>query len=83
MAVGVIGLGYVGLPLAVEFAEAGQPVIAVDIDDAKVAAIRAGQSYVEDIPSERLRAVLDQSTPTPTSHRWLAPTRCSSACRRR
>jgi UDP-N-acetyl-D-glucosamine dehydrogenase len=60
MAVGVIGLGYVGLPLAVEFAEAGQPVIAVDIDDAKVAAIRAGESYVEDIPSERLRAVLDQ-----------------------
>jgi UDP-N-acetyl-D-glucosamine dehydrogenase len=60
MAVGVIGLGYVGLPLAVEFAEAGQPVIAVDIDDAKVAAIRAGESYVEDIASERLRAVHDR-----------------------
>jgi UDP-N-acetyl-D-glucosamine dehydrogenase len=60
MAVGVIGLGYVGLPLAVEFAEAGQPVIAVDIDDAKVAAVRAGESYVGDIPSERLRAVLDR-----------------------
>jgi UDP-N-acetyl-D-glucosamine dehydrogenase len=60
MAVGVVGLGYVGLPLAVEFAEAGQPVIAVDIDDAKVAAIRAGESYVEDIPSERLRSVLER-----------------------
>jgi UDP-N-acetyl-D-glucosamine dehydrogenase len=60
MSVGVIGLGYVGLPLAVEFAEAGQPVIAVDIDDAKVAAIRAGESYVEDIPSERLRAALER-----------------------
>jgi len=60
MAVGVIGLGYVGLPLAVEFAEAGQPVIAVDIDDAKVAAIRAGQSYIEDIPSERLQAALER-----------------------
>src|ERR1700741_954952 len=59
MAVGVIGLGYVGLPLAGEFAEAGQPVIAVDIDDAKVASIRAGESYVEDIPSARLQAVLD------------------------
>jgi UDP-N-acetyl-D-glucosamine dehydrogenase len=60
MAVGVIGLGYVGLPLAVEFAEAGQPVIAVDIDDAKVAAIRAGESYIEDISSERLQAALER-----------------------
>jgi UDP-N-acetyl-D-glucosamine dehydrogenase len=60
MSIGVIGLGYVGLPLAVAFAEAGQPVIAVDIDDAKVASIRAGQSYVEDITSERLAAVRDQ-----------------------
>jgi UDP-N-acetyl-D-glucosamine dehydrogenase len=59
MAVGIIGLGYVGLPLAVGFAEAGQPVIAVDIDDAKVATIRSGESYVEDIASDRLRAVLD------------------------
>jgi UDP-N-acetyl-D-glucosamine dehydrogenase len=62
MAVGIIGLGYVGLPLAVGFAEAGQPVIAVDIDDAKVAAIRAGESYVEDIASERLRASADHIT---------------------
>ena len=60
MSIGVIGLGYVGLPLAVEFAEAGEQVIAVDVDDAKVAAIRAGQSYVEDIASERLAAVLDR-----------------------
>ena len=60
MSIGVIGLGYVGLPLAVEFAEAGLHVVAVDVDDAKVASIRAGQSYIEDIPSERLAAVLDQ-----------------------
>ncbi|MFZ0090735.1 MAG: nucleotide sugar dehydrogenase [Solirubrobacteraceae bacterium] len=57
MVIGVIGLGYVGLPLAVQFAEAGEDVIAVDIDDHKVAAITAGESYVQDIPSERLRAV--------------------------
>ncbi len=62
MAVGIIGLGYVGLPLAVGFAEAGQPVIAVDIDDAKVAAIQAGKSYVEDIASDRLQAVADHIT---------------------
>ncbi len=57
MSVGVIGLGYVGLPLAVAFAEAGESVIAVDIDSAKVSAIAAGQSYIEDVPSERLAAV--------------------------
>src|SRR5690242_17755944 len=62
MSVGIIGLGYVGLPLAVGFAEAGQHVVAVDVDDAKIAAIRSGQSYVEDITSERLAAVLDLIT---------------------
>ncbi|MGH2931031.1 MAG: nucleotide sugar dehydrogenase, partial [Solirubrobacteraceae bacterium] len=56
----MIGLGYVGLPLAVAFAEAGVDVIAVDVDERKVAAITAGDSYVEDIPSERLRAVADR-----------------------
>ena len=58
MSIGVIGLGYVGLPLVVEFAEAGEEVIAVDSDELKVAAVRAGDSYVEDISSERLRSVL-------------------------
>jgi UDP-N-acetyl-D-glucosamine dehydrogenase len=58
MSVGIIGLGYVGLPLAVAFAEAGQHVVAVDLDEAKIAAIKAGESYIEDIPSDRLRAVL-------------------------
>ncbi len=58
MSVGVIGLGYVGLPLVVAFAEAGEPVVAVDVDEGKVAAVRSGRSYVEDIPSERLQAVL-------------------------
>src|SRR5258706_10992737 len=59
MSVGVVGLGYVGLPLAVAFAEAGERVVAVDVDPRKVAAIRSGESYVEDIPSDRLRAALD------------------------
>jgi len=57
MAVGVIGLGYVGLPLVVAFAEAGEQVIAVDLDERKVAAITAGESYIEDIESEKLAAV--------------------------
>jgi UDP-N-acetyl-D-glucosamine dehydrogenase len=59
MSVGVIGLGYVGLPLVVAFAEAGEHVIAVDVDERKVAAVTAGESYIEDIPSERLAAVTE------------------------
>jgi UDP-N-acetyl-D-glucosamine dehydrogenase len=55
--VGVIGLGYVGLPLAVAFADAGCEVIALDIDPRRVQAIAAGDSYIEDVPSEQLRAV--------------------------
>jgi UDP-N-acetyl-D-glucosamine dehydrogenase len=62
MSIGVIGLGYVGLPLVVAFAEAGEDVLGVDIDERKVDAIRAGDSYVEDIPSDRLRGVLDKVT---------------------
>jgi UDP-N-acetyl-D-glucosamine dehydrogenase len=60
MTVGVIGLGYVGLPLAVAFAEAGERVVAVDVDVQKVTAVRAGESYIEDVSSERLRGVLDR-----------------------
>jgi UDP-N-acetyl-D-glucosamine dehydrogenase len=60
MSVGVIGLGYVGLPLAVAFAEAGDEVVAVDVDERKIAQLAAGESYIEDVPSERLRAALDR-----------------------
>jgi UDP-N-acetyl-D-glucosamine dehydrogenase len=61
--IGVIGLGYVGLPLAVAFAEAGHEVIGLDLDPAKVEALNGGRSYIEDVPDsalaplgERLRA---------------------------
>jgi UDP-N-acetyl-D-glucosamine dehydrogenase len=47
---GVIGLGYVGLPLAVEFANAGYHVVGLDIDQRKVDAIAAGTSYIPDVP---------------------------------
>ena len=52
--VGLIGLGYVGLPLAVAFAESGATVIGVDLDARRVAAVRAGESFIEDVPAERL-----------------------------
>jgi UDP-N-acetyl-D-glucosamine dehydrogenase len=57
MSIGIVGLGYVGLPLAVAFAEAGEDVIGVDIDAARVAGLRDGVSHIEDIPSSRLQAV--------------------------
>jgi UDP-N-acetyl-D-glucosamine dehydrogenase len=53
--VGVIGLGYVGLPLAVAFAREGCDVVGVDLDARKVQAIGAAESYIEDVPSEVLR----------------------------
>src|SRR5438552_5990542 len=52
--VGLIGLGYVGLPLAVAFAESGATVIGVDLDARRVTAVRAGESFIEDVPAERL-----------------------------
>lgn len=53
--VGIIGLGYVGLPLAATFAEGGFSVIGFDIDPSKVEDLRAGRSYIHHIPAERLR----------------------------
>jgi UDP-N-acetyl-D-glucosamine dehydrogenase len=49
--VGVIGLGYVGLPLAVEFAKAGFQVTGIDVQEEKVKQIGAGISYIQDVPS--------------------------------
>jgi UDP-N-acetyl-D-glucosamine dehydrogenase len=60
MSIGIVGLGYVGLPLAMEFAEAGYDVVGIDVDASKVAALRAGRSHVEDIPHERVQAALER-----------------------
>jgi UDP-N-acetyl-D-glucosamine dehydrogenase len=57
MKVGIIGLGYVGLPLAVAFCEAGHEAIGLDTDPRKIAALAAGESYIEDVASERLQAI--------------------------
>ncbi len=54
--VGVVGLGYVGLPLAVAFAEAGEQVVGVDISPSRIADLRAGRSYIEDVPHEAIVA---------------------------
>jgi UDP-N-acetyl-D-glucosamine dehydrogenase len=55
-AVGIVGLGYVGLPLALAFAKAGRRVIGFDIDPAKPAAIHSGTSYIRTIPSADVAA---------------------------
>jgi UDP-N-acetyl-D-glucosamine dehydrogenase len=62
--VGIIGLGYVGLPLAVGFAEAGHDVIGVDTDQRKLTALAAGGSYIEDVASERVVAVGERLRPS-------------------
>src|SRR4051794_28612652 len=56
--VGVIGLGYVGLPLAVEFADAGFHVVGYDTSERVVRAIMSGQSHIQDVPSARLAALV-------------------------
>ena len=68
--VGVLGLGYVGLPLAVEFAKAGFDVVGIDVQQSKVDQFNSGQSYIKDVPastfgplikSGKLRATTDFS----------------------
>ncbi|HNS40089.1 MAG TPA: nucleotide sugar dehydrogenase [Promineifilum sp.] len=57
--IGIVGLGYVGLPLAVAFAQEGFTVIGVDVDEGKVASLNRGESYVEDIPSAILGPLVE------------------------
>jgi UDP-N-acetyl-D-glucosamine dehydrogenase len=77
--VGVIGLGYVGLPLAVAFAREGCDVIAVDVDPRKIEAIEAGDSYIEDVSSEELREVSERIHAT-TRYARLAKTDAVLVC---
>jgi UDP-N-acetyl-D-glucosamine dehydrogenase len=79
MSIGIVGLGYVGLPLAVAFAEEGLDVVALDVDRTKVDAIGRGDSYIEDIPSERLAAVADRLRPT-TRYADLSQTEAVLIC---
>ncbi len=58
--VAIIGLGYVGLPLAVECARHGFPVVGVDTDVSKVAQLNAGRSYVRDVPSDVLGPLISK-----------------------
>src|SRR5918912_1246128 len=57
--VAVLGLGYVGLPLAVEFAAAGFNVTGIDLDTHKTQAINSGRSYIKDVEEQAVRTVVD------------------------
>ncbi len=65
--VGVIGLGYVGLPLAVEFAKAGFPVTGVDLDEGRVAGVNRGESYIADVPAPVLEPLVKGGLLTATT----------------
>ena len=65
--VAIIGLGYVGLPLAVEFAKAGLSTVGIDVDAAKIAQLERGESYIADVPAEHIRAVTASGHLRPTT----------------
>ena len=64
MRIGIVGLGYVGLPLAVAFAEAGHDVVGLDADSRKLESLKRGESYIEDIPDSSLAQLGDRLHPT-------------------
>lgn len=79
--VGVVGLGYVGLPLAVVLAEAGYRVTGVDTDPSKVEALAKGESYIEDVPAEKIRRLTSSdSLKAVTSFEALAAVDGVSIC---
>ncbi len=77
----VIGLGYVGLPLAVEFAKAGFRVTGIDTDAGKVGRVNAGKSYIQDVPAAELkREVGSGRLSATTDFSVLQDTDCVSIC---
>ena len=72
MKVGIIGLGYVGLPLAVAFAETGADVVGLDVDHRVVEGLAKGESSVEDVPAESLRPLIGERIEVTTDHTLLA-----------
>ena len=58
--IGIVGLGYVGLPLMLTFTRAGYRVLGFDVDEGKVQKLNAGESYIAHVPGEHIRTALDQ-----------------------
>jgi UDP-N-acetyl-D-glucosamine dehydrogenase len=66
--IGIIGLGYVGLPLSLRFAEAGFKVIGFDIDSAKTEQLNAGQSYIRHFRNEQINAAIEDGFEATTDY---------------
>src|SRR5215210_5578642 len=62
--IGIVGLGYAGLPLAMAFAETGFEVTGIDVNESRVAALKEGRSYLVDVPVERVGRIDGRLTPT-------------------
>ncbi len=71
--VAIIGLGYVGLPLAVEFANAGFKVCGLDVSEEKVASIIAGKNYIDDVSDQLLTELVDKGMLTATTEFSVLP----------
>jgi UDP-N-acetyl-D-glucosamine dehydrogenase len=65
--VAIVGAGYVGVPLAQAFAEAGKTVVLVDVDARRVEKLSRGESYIEDVPSEKLKPLVDDGRVSATT----------------
>jgi len=65
--IGIIGLGYVGLPLALEFAGKGFPVLGFDIDEAKIPILNSGKSYIKHIKAEKIKNAVENKKFSATS----------------
>ncbi|PSQ53081.1 UDP-N-acetyl-D-glucosamine dehydrogenase [Halobacteriales archaeon SW_8_65_20] len=78
--VGVVGLGYVGLPLALAMHDAGYDVVGVDVDTEKIELLRSGESIVSDVTDEAVTAALDDSLTVTTDYEQLSDVDGVSIC---
>ncbi len=79
--VAVVGIGYVGLPLATVFAEAGFHVTGIDPIEAKVAMVQKGESYILDVPSAHVKRLVDSGClEATTDYAVLADVQAVSIC---
>jgi len=79
--VGIIGLGYVGLPLAIHFCQAGFKVVGFDLDEDKIAMLGRGESYIRHVPAEPIATLTTSGKLAPTNDfRQLAEVDCILIC---
>jgi UDP-N-acetyl-D-glucosamine dehydrogenase len=72
--IAIVGAGYVGVPLAQVFVEAGRPTVLVDVVQARVDQLMRGESYIEDVPSDKLKELLEAGLTATTDYDAVAET---------